>query len=61
MFSSPRSPSSLGILWLDQNFERDPRHHGCHLSQKHISLRALLLGRIIERRETQLASVSPNQ
>jgi hypothetical protein len=32
----------------------DPRHHGYHLSQKHISLGALLFGRIIERRETQL-------
>jgi hypothetical protein len=51
------------IMRLDQSFERDPRHHGCHLSQKHISLHALLLGRIIESRETQLVhpSVSPNQ
>jgi len=24
------------------NFERDPRHHGCHFNQEHITLRALL-------------------
>jgi hypothetical protein len=40
------------IMRLDQSFDRDPRHHGCHPSQKHISVR--VLARIIERRETQL-------
>jgi hypothetical protein len=33
---------------LNHSFKRDPGHHRCHLSQKQITLRALLLGRMIE-------------
>ena len=45
-------------MGLDHSFERDPRHHGSHLSQEHITLGALLLGRIVERRKTQLVHPS---
>src|SRR5207344_1392854 len=54
----PAIRTSLGIMRLDHSLERDPRHHGCHLSQEHITLGALLLGRIVERRKTQLVHPS---
>ena len=39
---------------LDHAFERGPRHHRCHLGKEHVTLRALLLRRKVERREAQL-------
>src|SRR6187551_3861338 len=47
----PAIRTSLGIMGLDHSFERYPRNHSSHLSQEHITLRALLLGRIVERRK----------
>ena len=35
-------------------FQNRPRHHRCHLGQKHVALRALLLPRKIQRRKAQL-------
>ena len=44
----------LGIVRLDHALERGPRHHRSHLGQEHVTLRALLLRRKVERREAQL-------
>ncbi len=46
--------SDIGIVRLDHALERDPRHHRFHLAKEHVTLRALLLRRKVERREAQL-------
>jgi hypothetical protein len=51
---APALRAHLRIMRGDQRLERIPRHDGCHLSQKHIPLRPLLLRRLVERRKAQL-------
>ena len=46
--------TALGIMRLDHGLERRPRHHRRHLGQEHLTLRALLLRRKVQRRKAQL-------
>ena len=53
-----REPASLwtalGIMRLDHGLELRPRHDCRHLRKERLTLSALLLGRVIQRREAQL-------
>src|SRR5262249_43109730 len=46
--------TSFGIMWLNQSFQRRPRHHRRHLGQEYVPLRALLLACKVQRRKAQL-------
>src|SRR5438876_9989116 len=41
-------------MWLNQSFQRRPRHHRSHLGQEYVPLCALLLACKVQRRKAQL-------
>jgi hypothetical protein len=55
----PAFRAHLRVARLNHRFKRPPRHHHRHLGQEHITLRALLLRRKVERRKAQLVHGSP--
>jgi hypothetical protein len=46
--------ANLGIVRLNERFQRRPRHDRRHLGQKNVALRAFLLARKVQRRKAQL-------